>query len=1026
MPDSPIIFVSYNKADRIWAEWIAWVLEEDGFRAKIQAWDFRGNFVLEMDNAVKEADQTVVVLSQNYLNAQFTQPEWAAAFANDAKSEKNKLIPVRVSDVAPTGLLAPIVYVDFVGKDEDVAKGLLIARTRGLRGKPLVKPTFPGVAAPPVKPAFPSTFATAPAIWNIPHARNPNFTGREAILDDLAARLASGDHAALVQAIAGLGGIGKTQIAVEYAYRRQKEYRVVWWIRAEQPATLDIDFAALADALDLPVKGISEQQTIVEAVRRWLDQNKGWLLIFDNAQDQKSMGAHLPRHRQGHVIITSRNQAWGSLARTLPVEVMTKAEARDFLAGDEASIDERHATNLAEELGCLPLALAHAKAFKDETGTSLEDYLEIFKEQRRKLLDEAKALDYPVSVAATWKMSFDAARTLVPASSDLVTVCSFLAPDDIPIALFSTASEQLPQALSVICQDKHAFSEAIGALRRYSLVERRDRTLSFHRLVQAVVRDALGEREGTHWAAVAARLVSALLPDDGWDARHWPAYEIALPHAIAVSGYVERYQILPEVAGRLRSQIGGYLRSRALFSAASEHLGIGLRLREQTLGSDHPDVAASLHSLGWLHDDLGHHKSAVDLTRRSLEIREKALGADHPDTAQSLMLLSKLHRAQGQYAQAEPLNRRALAICEKVLGSDHPHTAACLGNLAGLYEAQGHSTRAEPLYLRSLEISEKALGLDHPSTGATLNNLAALYGTQGQHLKAEPLFLRALEIAEKALGPDHPFTASALGNLASHYWAQGQVLKVEPLHRRALQIRETAFGPDHPDTANSLNHLADFYGQQGQFHKAESLYRRSLEIREKALGSDHPGTANTLHNLAGLHMRQGQHTKAESLYRRSLDICEKALGADHRRTATNLNGLGKLYEAQRHYSKAEPLYRRSLEICEKALGPDHPDTATSLNNLAGLCEQMRSKEDAEPLYRRALDIRQRLQSANPDDLVIAKACEQSRLGVASASTRHPLRNDGKTGRNDPCPCGSGRKFKKCCIISTLGDGTASR
>ncbi len=445
MPSPRIIFVSYNKADRAWAEWMAWILEEDGFGARIQAWDFRGNFVLDMDRAIKDAEQTVIVLSQDYLDAEYTHPEWAAAFAKDPRSEKNKLIPVRVGEVTPTGLLGQIVYVDFVGKDEGDAKDLLISRIRGLRGKPTVKPNFPGRLTPQAKPTFPSATSTTPRIWNVPHARNPNFTGREAILDEIAARLDSGEHAALVQAIAGLGGIGKTQIAIEYSYRREKDYRVVWWIRAEQPTTLDIDFAALADALGLPVKGISEQQTIVEAVRRWLDQNKGWLLIFDNAEDQKSIGSYLPRHRQGHVIITSRNQVWGSLARTLPVEVMTNAEARDFLAGSQASLDERRAAELAEELGCLPLALAHAKAFMDETGTSLEDYLDLFKEQRRKLLDEAKALDYPVSVAATWKMSFDAARTLAPSSSDLVTVCSFLAPDAIPVAVFSTASTSFPR-----------------------------------------------------------------------------------------------------------------------------------------------------------------------------------------------------------------------------------------------------------------------------------------------------------------------------------------------------------------------------------------------------------------------------------------------------------------------------------------------------------------------------------------------------------------------------------------------------
>jgi hypothetical protein len=156
MPNPRIVFVSYNKADRAWAEWIAWVLEEDGFEARIQAWDFHGNFVLEMDRAAKEAEQTIILLSQAYLDANFTHPEWAAAFAKDPTSKNNTLIPVCVGAVALNGLLAQINYVDFIGKDEDTAKKLLIARLTGLRGKPPVKPAFPGKPTHQAKPAFPS------------------------------------------------------------------------------------------------------------------------------------------------------------------------------------------------------------------------------------------------------------------------------------------------------------------------------------------------------------------------------------------------------------------------------------------------------------------------------------------------------------------------------------------------------------------------------------------------------------------------------------------------------------------------------------------------------------------------------------------------------------------------------------------------------------------------------------------------------------------------------------------------------
>jgi hypothetical protein len=232
-------FISYNSADRQWAEWIAWQLEEAGYTTVLQAWDFRpgSNFVLEMQRAATEAERTIAVLSPDYLGARFTQPEWAAAFAQDPTGEKGTLLPVRVRECDLKGLLPQIIYIDLVGLDETAAQDALLAGVRRERAKPTAPPGFPGVIprSVPQRPRFPGAL---PPIWNISHLRNPNFTGRESLLAQLRAALASGQPAALTQAISGLGGVGKTQLAVEYVYRYAAEYDVVWWVRAEEPATL--------------------------------------------------------------------------------------------------------------------------------------------------------------------------------------------------------------------------------------------------------------------------------------------------------------------------------------------------------------------------------------------------------------------------------------------------------------------------------------------------------------------------------------------------------------------------------------------------------------------------------------------------------------------------------------------------------------------------------------------------------------------------------------------------------------------
>ena len=196
-------FSSYNKADKAWAEWIAWELENEGFTCGLQAWDFRpgGNFVLEMDKAAKLASRTIAVLSPDYLTSQFTKPEWAAAFAQDPTGSKGILVPVRVRECKPEGLLGPIIYIDLVDLPEEAAMETLIAGVKKRRAKPSSPPRFPGTTPLQKAPHFPGAL---PPIWKVPHQRNPNFTGREKLLDDLRVSLTPGQVTAL-SALHGLG-----------------------------------------------------------------------------------------------------------------------------------------------------------------------------------------------------------------------------------------------------------------------------------------------------------------------------------------------------------------------------------------------------------------------------------------------------------------------------------------------------------------------------------------------------------------------------------------------------------------------------------------------------------------------------------------------------------------------------------------------------------------------------------------------------------------------------------------------------
>jgi len=678
-------FISYNSADRQWAEWIAWQLEEAGYTTVLQAWDFRpgSNFVLEMQRAATEAERTIAVLSPDYLGARFTQPEWAAAFAQDPTGEKGTLLPVRIRECDLTGLLPQIIYIDLVGLDELAAQDALLAGVRRERAKPTAPPGFPGVIPRSVlqRPRFPGAL---PPTWNVPHLRNPNFTGRESLLADLRKALTSGQPAALTQAISGLGGVGKTQLAVEYAYRHAAEYDVVWWVRAEEPATLPSDYAGLAGELGLPEEDAPEQRVVVQAVRRWLGQNAGWLLVFDNAPGPAEVHDYLPQAAMGHVLITSRNPVWRGAASPLTVRVMERPESVDFLLKRTGRADEEAADALAEALGDLPLALEQAGAYVEASGGTLSGYLRLFRRRHRELLSRGRpSTDYPDTVATTWVLSFQQVQQASPAGADLLNLCAFLAPDDIPQDLLSEGAQHLPQPLAEAVADPLTFDEAVAALRRYSLVGVGGDALSVHRLVQAVACDRLAEEARRTWAEAAVNLVNSAFPFDSDDVRTWPECSRLLPHALVVAGHAEALGVALEATGRLLNQVGLYLGARAEFVEAKVAFERSLVVEEAAFGSDHPEVAAVVNNLGGVLKDLGDLEGAQAAYERALAIDEAVFGPGHPEVATVVNNLGRVLQDLGDLKGARAAFERSLVIDEAAFGSNHPNVAVSVNNLGG-------------------------------------------------------------------------------------------------------------------------------------------------------------------------------------------------------------------------------------------------------------------------------------------------------------------------------------------------------
>jgi tetratricopeptide (TPR) repeat protein len=968
--DRKHFFISYNSADRTWAEWIAWQLEDAGYTTVLQAWDFRpgSNFVLEMQQAVMEAERTIAVLSPDHLTALYTQSEWAAAFVQDPTGEKGTFLPICVRKCDLEGLLGPIIYIDLVEMEEADAKKALLDGVRRERSKPKFAPAFPHEAERSVtaRPGFPGAL---PPIWNVPHHRNPNFTGREKLINDLRNTLKSKKPGSFAQAINGLGGIGKTQVAIEYAHRYAAKYDTVWWIRAEEPKTLKDDYIRLAEALRLSWQDETEKSDITTTLKSWLGQNTDWLLIFDSAKSKKDILPFLPQGETGHVIITSRNQNWLGVTGSLPIDVLERTESVAFLCKRTWQKDEETADSLSEALGDLPLALEQAGAYMEATGRSLKDYSDLFVKRRRALLKRAApSTAYPYTVETTWELSFKQIGKLSPVAVELLNLFAFLAPDEIPRDILFEEKDKtlrdfsfvevdnLPESLEHSFADPIELDDVLVVLGSYSMIKIKRNRLYVHRLVQAVTRDRLQEDEKKKWAKIAIQIMNNVFPYHSYDISLWPRSVVLVPHLLAAIEHARELRVAENFVHDLESKLTFYFMARSVFSNVEPHIRRALDLPEERLRKGHPDVALAFRNLAISLQDIGKYIEAEQLFEKALIIQEAQLGSEHLDLAATLSSQAIMFYDQHRYAEAEPLFRRALLIIEKQDEIKQANVAALLNNLAGSLFDQGKYAEAEPYCRQLLKIQEEQLGKNYPEIAATLSNLAALLYMQNDYDEAELYYRKALEIREAQQEKDYIEIAASLQNIAGVLHAQEKYDEAELVYRRALKIREIHQGKNDPDVAVVTSDFASVLYNLGKPDEAELMYHRALEISETEFAKDHPRLADNFGYLAQVLQSMEKDSEAEQLLYRELEIREAQKGKDHPDLLVTLNRLTKLFYSQGKYAEAEPLSHRILAISEEQLAKDHPSVLEILNKLTGGLQEQARDSETKSVYRKVLEI----------------------------------------------------------------------
>jgi transcriptional regulator with XRE-family HTH domain len=638
-----------------------------------------------------------------------------------------------------------------------------------------------------------------PRVWNIP-ARNPGFTGRDDLLAEVREQLLAGDKA-VVQALQGMGGVGKTQLAAEYAHRFAGTYDMAWWINAEQGGLIGDQVAALGLALECVQPGAGTE-AVRAAVLAELRHRGRWLLVFDNAEDPADVAPWLPGGG-GHVLVTSRRRGWDEVAAPVEVDVLARAESVAILLTRVTMLSGADADRLAAELGDLPLAIAQAAGFMADTGMTADEFLALLRTRAGQLLAQGTPGSYPRSLAAATGLIADRLARQDPAAAELASVCAFLAPEPIPESLFTAAVSVLPSELAARAADPLAWRQTLSHVTRQSLARIDHRGLQMHRLTQAILRERLTPAQAAATRGYAEALLAVSDPGDPPNPVTWPRWARLTPHVLAADLAATANPAVRELA----RHTCWYLIERGDARTAHDLVnGLHQQWRSR-LGEDDEHTLTAAHYLAWTLLEMGRYAESRDLNRDTLTRRRRVLGQDHPDTLYSAHNLAISLRKLGEVQAARDLNQDTLDRHRRVLGHDHSSTLRSAAILATDLRELGEVQAARDLDQDTLDRRRRVLGHDHPDTLASATSLATDLRELGEVQAARDLDQDTLDRRRRVLGHDHPDTLASATSLATDLRELGEVQAARDLDQDTLDRRRRVLGHDHPDTLASAANL---------------------------------------------------------------------------------------------------------------------------------------------------------------------------------------------------------------------------
>ncbi|WDF42807.1 FxSxx-COOH system tetratricopeptide repeat protein [Streptomyces sp. T12] len=965
------LHLSYVSEDRLWADWIAAVLTRAGYRVELK---YVGG---EGDGADKPADRTVVVLSAAYQRSARARQVWEAATGGDP-SGRRQVVAVRVGDVRPVPSFSERASADLVRLDETQAVGVLL--------RALGKPALPAERqpdGPPTEARFPGT---VPKYWNV-SPRNASFTGRSALLEKLRDSLGSSTTSVspAPYALYGLGGVGKTQIALEYVHRFAPDYDLVWWIPSERNELVISSLAELGARLGLRVG--EEAAQAAQEVRDHLRQSGSalrWLLVFDNADEPQEVSRHFPGGN-GHVLVTSRNQDWSQNFGAIEVDLFLREESVEHLLRRAADLSVEDADRVAAAVGDLPLALDQAGAWLAATGTSVDTYLAELEQQAELVLSFSQPSNYPQPVAATWNVSIERLKERSPAAVRLLQLCAFFAAE--PISRDLLYGDEMIRVLAKddpSLRERMVLGRVIREIGRFALakVDRATRSIQVHRLVQAVIRAQMSPREQEEAQHVVHRVLAGHRPkgeepidDDDPDTRAklaviWPHLE-----ASEASRCDE-----PETRQLLIDRVR-YLWKQGDLNAAFA-LGQELRTAWENLLNARRGEMAELEKK--VADAKTRTGRADDEDIEELAKQESYVADLYTQILYLGSNIANVLRSLGKYVEAERLGSDTLARQRVLLVADHPHIFMTSSGLAMDLGSIGRFADALELAIEAYDGLKDSLGEDHPRTLFANNNRAVCLRLLGRYAEArdvdQEIYDRRRNDLE--LGSEHPHSLLSATNLGRDLRETGEYATSISLLRSSYEAYQRLFGETHPETLRTAKSLAVSLRKAGKVTEARALTHQTREYyRTREIPTTTPDVLDCTLNYATDLYATGAREEALALAQEIVPQYRVAPGVRHPATLAAVNNLGIFLRGSGEVGKARELLAENLATLREVLGERHPYSLACAVNLANVLAELDSLAEVEQLERMAVAGFQAGLGHGHPDTVVSRANLAVTLGM---------------------------------------------